>query len=100
MRTQANARLVKYSYKIIKQVKKLKLFRYRHACAEEERQYSSYSFLNSALDGVSGQRDAQAALYPRGKDPRYPLNRRLVWTQRLEDKLSRQPVIKHRSSSL
>jgi hypothetical protein len=26
---------------------------------------------------VSGQRQAPAALYPRGKDPRYPLDRRL-----------------------
>jgi hypothetical protein len=35
--------------------------------------YSSYSFMTSALDGVSGQRHAPAALYPRAKDPRYPL---------------------------
>jgi hypothetical protein len=28
--------------------------------------------------GVSGQRHTPAALYPRGKDPRYPLYRRLV----------------------
>jgi hypothetical protein len=27
--------------------------------------------------GVSGQRHAPAALYPRGKEPRYPLDRRL-----------------------
>jgi hypothetical protein len=27
--------------------------------------------------GVSGQHHAPAALYPRGKDPRYPLYRRL-----------------------
>jgi hypothetical protein len=27
--------------------------------------------------GVSGQRHAPAALYPRAKDPRYPLYRRL-----------------------
>jgi hypothetical protein len=27
--------------------------------------------------GVSGQRHAPAAHYPRGMDPRYPLNRRL-----------------------
>jgi hypothetical protein len=37
-----------------------------------ERRYSSYSFTTSALDGVSGQRHAPAALYPR-----YPLYRRL-----------------------
>jgi hypothetical protein len=38
---------------------------------------SSYSFTTSALDRVSGQRHAPAALYPRGKDRRYPLDRRL-----------------------
>jgi hypothetical protein len=43
---------------------------------------------------VSGQHHAPAALYPRGKDPRYPLYRRLggppepVWTLRLEEKSS------------
>jgi hypothetical protein len=40
-------------------------------------EYSFYSFLTSALDGVSGQRHAPAALYPREKDPRYPLDRKL-----------------------
>jgi hypothetical protein len=43
----------------------------------EEEVYSSYSFLTSVLDGVCGQRHAPAALYPRGKGPRYPLDRRL-----------------------
>jgi hypothetical protein len=42
-----------------------------------ERRYSSYSFMTSELDGMSGQRHAPATLYPRGKDLRYPLNRRL-----------------------
>jgi hypothetical protein len=42
-----------------------------------EWKYSSYWFTTSALDGVSGQHHAQAALYPRGKDPRYPVDRRL-----------------------
>jgi hypothetical protein len=42
-----------------------------------ERRYSSYSYLTSALDGVSGQRHAPATLYTRGKDPRYTLDRRL-----------------------
>jgi hypothetical protein len=42
-------------------------------------------------DGVSGQRHALAALYPRGNDPLYPLDRRLggpqSWSgQRLEEK--------------
>jgi hypothetical protein len=41
----------------------------RHGGAWGERRYSSYSFLTSALDGVSGQRHAPAALYPRIKDP-------------------------------
>jgi hypothetical protein len=63
------------------------------------------SFLTSALDGVSGQCHASAALYPQGKDPRYPLDRRLggpqelVWKQGLEKKIfclcrDRTPVIK------
>jgi hypothetical protein len=43
--------------------------------AQGERRYCSYSFSTSVLDGVSGQRQAPAALYPLGKDPRYPLYR-------------------------
>jgi hypothetical protein len=39
--------------------------------------YSSYLFIALALDGVSGQRHAPAALYPWGKDPQYPFDRRL-----------------------
>jgi hypothetical protein len=42
-----------------------------------KRRYSSYSYLTSALDGVNGQRNDSAPLYPQGKDPRYPLDRRL-----------------------
>jgi hypothetical protein len=34
-----------------------------------ERRYSSYSFLTSALDGMSGQRHAPAAIYPRKRTP-------------------------------
>jgi hypothetical protein len=34
-----------------------------------ERIYSFYLFATSALDGVSGQRHASAALYPLEKDP-------------------------------
>jgi hypothetical protein len=60
--------------------------------ARGERRYSSYSFKNSALDRVCGQRHAQAKLYPQGKDPRYPLYRRLDGPQsrsghRLEGKM-------------
>jgi hypothetical protein len=36
----------------------------QHSGAKEERRYSSYSFLTSALDGVSGLRHTLAALYP------------------------------------
>jgi hypothetical protein len=43
--------------------------------AAGENTYSSYSFSTSALDGMSGQ--PHATLYPRGNNPRYPLNRRL-----------------------
>jgi hypothetical protein len=44
--------------------------------------YSSYSFFTSALDGGLGR------TLPPGKDPRYPLDRRVggpLWTQRLEE---------------
>jgi hypothetical protein len=37
----------------------------RHAGDDEERRYTSYSFLTSALHGVCGQRHAPAAIYPR-----------------------------------
>jgi hypothetical protein len=42
--------------------KKRKLFHYTPRRRLGERRYSSYSFLTSALDGVSGQRHAPAAL--------------------------------------
>jgi hypothetical protein len=54
--------------------------------------------MTSALDGVSGQRHAPAALYPMGKDRLYPLNRRLggrqelAWIQRLDGKYFASPV--------
>jgi hypothetical protein len=56
---------------------KVKLSRYSHAGDEGKRKYSFYSFLISALDGPSGQRHAPEALYPQGKGPQYPLDRRL-----------------------
>jgi hypothetical protein len=42
--------------------------------------YSSYLFFTSALDG-GGRSALPVALYPRGKDPRYPLDWRLGWPQ-------------------
>jgi hypothetical protein len=50
--------------------------------------------MSLALDGVSGQRHALAALYPQGKEPLVPIVQEagwapeLVWTQRLEEKSS------------
>jgi hypothetical protein len=38
-------------------------------------EYSSYSFSTSALDGVSGQRHAPAALLPLGKGPPVPIGK-------------------------
>jgi hypothetical protein len=49
----------------------------RHVGAKGERKYSSYSLLTLELGGVSSQRHAPVALYLRGKDPRYLLDRRL-----------------------
>jgi hypothetical protein len=51
---------------------------------------SSYSFLTSALDRMSGQRHAPAALYPRGKDPGVHwtggwVGLELAWTQIVSD---------------
>jgi hypothetical protein len=48
-----------------KKPKKQTLIKYtRKAGAKEERKYSSYSFLTSALDGVSGERHVPAVFYP------------------------------------
>jgi hypothetical protein len=51
-----------------------------------ERRYSSYSYSTSVLDGVNGQRHAPVAVYPRGKDPRYPLYRGWVGSRAGLDK--------------
>jgi hypothetical protein len=40
-----------------------------HVGAKWESRYSFYSFLTSALDGVSGQRHTQTGLYPRERTP-------------------------------
>jgi hypothetical protein len=42
-----------------------------------ERRYSSYLFMASALDGVSGQRHTAIEYYLRRNGPRYALDRRL-----------------------
>jgi hypothetical protein len=56
---------------------KVKQSRYTPLRRLGKRMYSSYSFTTSAIDGVSGQGHAPAALYPWRKDPRYPLDRKL-----------------------
>jgi hypothetical protein len=71
-------------------------------------EYSSYSFLTSALDGGEWSVSCPGRALPRGKDPQYPLYGRLggpepVWTKRLEEKSfaparDRTPIT--RSSSL
>jgi hypothetical protein len=63
--------------KIFKHIKK-KLSRYtpwRHMGGEEV--YSSYSFLTSALDGGEWSASHPGCALPPGKEPRYPLDRRL-----------------------
>jgi hypothetical protein len=50
--------------------------------------YSSYSFLTSALDGVSGQHHALAALYSR-----YPLDRRWVGLKSGLDTEARENIL-------
>jgi hypothetical protein len=52
---------------------KVKLSRYTPWRHMGERRYSSYSYLSSALDGVSGQHHAPAALYPQGKGSPVPI---------------------------
>jgi hypothetical protein len=60
--------------------------------AQRERRYNSYSVTTSSLDGVSGQRHAPAALYPRKKGPQVSIGQESsfaqepVWTQRIEGK--------------
>jgi hypothetical protein len=44
--------------------------------------YSSYSFTTSALDGVSSQRHALAALYPQGNGQEARWVPEPVWTQK------------------
>jgi hypothetical protein len=48
---------------------KVKLSRYRHAGVKGETKYSAYSFLNSTLAGMSGQRLSPAAIYPADRTP-------------------------------
>jgi hypothetical protein len=50
-------------------VLKIKLSCYHHVGAKGERKYSSYSFLTSTLDGMSGKNHVLAMLYPQEWTP-------------------------------
>jgi hypothetical protein len=83
--------LLTFSY-MINFLLKLKLFHYMPLRRLGERRYSSYSFSISAVDGVSGQRHASAALLAPEKGHPVPVVPEAgwalepVWTQRLEEK--------------
>jgi len=77
---------------------------------KEERGYSSYSFSTLALDGGEWSASHPGCTLPLGKEPQYPLDGKLgwtqswSWTQRLEEKsfasagdqtLVIQPVVRH-----
>jgi hypothetical protein len=48
-----------------------------YAGAKGERKYSSYSFFTSALDGGEWSASCFGHALPLGKDPQYPLDRRV-----------------------
>jgi hypothetical protein len=54
-----------------------KLSYYSHADAKGERKYSFYSFLTSTLDGGEWSASCPGRALSPGKDPQYPLYRRL-----------------------
>jgi hypothetical protein len=66
----------------------------RHGGAWGERRYSSYSFMNSALDGGEWSASRPGRSLPPGKGPPLPIVKEAgwapepVWTQRLEEKSS------------
>jgi hypothetical protein len=66
-RNSVSRRVLLFLSKInnLKSYKKVKLSLYRHTDTKGESKYSSYSFLTSALDGVSGQLHSPAELYIR-----------------------------------
>jgi hypothetical protein len=59
----------------------LMLSHYHHANDKVERKFRVTHSWPRHYMGMSGQRHVPAALYPQGKDPRYPLYRRLVGPQ-------------------
>jgi hypothetical protein len=67
--------------------------------APRGKEYSSYSFLTSGLDGGEPSASRPGLVLSPGRDPRYLLERRLggphslVWTQRLEQGWLTGPVL-------
>jgi hypothetical protein len=61
--------------------RKIKLSCCLHADAKAERRYNSYSFFNSAVDGGEWSASRLGRALPPGKEPQYPLDRRLGGTQ-------------------
>jgi hypothetical protein len=55
-----------------------------------EMRYSSYSFLTSALDGGEWSASRSGRSLPRGKDPQYPLYRRLGGPQSRSGHMSKK----------
>jgi hypothetical protein len=84
---------------------KVKLTRYRHCRRQGGEDYSSYSFLTSALD--EGERSASRhdRSLSSGKDPRYPMDKRLGLRAGLDTEVRRKnpsslPGTEPRSHSL
>jgi hypothetical protein len=76
--------MTKFKFIPVHQKTKANLSRYGHTGDKGEDSNSSYSLLTSTLGGVSGQRQAPAAICPE-KEPQYPLvnlTSELVCTQR------------------
>jgi hypothetical protein len=64
----------------------------RHGGAWVKRKYSSYSFLTSALDGGEWSASRPGRALPRGKDPRYPLYRRLGGPQSRSEHVGEEKI--------
>jgi hypothetical protein len=60
--------------------------RYSHTGTKGEKRYSSYSFLTSAIDGVSSQLHAPDDFTTSTHVQETGWASELVWTQRLEEK--------------
>jgi hypothetical protein len=80
----------------------VKMSLYRHAGDKGEKIYSSYSFFTSALDGGEWSASSPGRALTPGRDPCYPLDRRLGGPQNVLDRGSAgygtpvvQSVVRH-----